>query len=179
MLLSTVLPCEEVLCQQQEVAVATVPLPRLCSSMTASEFWSLGSSSAEGTAIGWQRNLGTRFSMSITSDCLPRSYCNKQACSKGRHLERHLYLLTNREETIVQWFIIPQKGAKFCGKGKYYLNIICKAQVYPGAKNQRCAATTEMLWPEKMSQEFLLSGRVLGDQNVGVIASAICSNGND
>lgn len=50
MLLATVLPVERVPPQRRVVAAATAPFPKLCSSLAASEFLSLGSSSVEGIA---------------------------------------------------------------------------------------------------------------------------------
>lgn len=58
-------------------------------------------------------------------------------------------------------------------------NNICRAQVFPFANNQRHAANDRDATAWEDIAGIFLSGRALGDQNVGVIAGAICSNGND
>lgn len=56
-------------------------------------------------------------------------------------------------------------------------NRICRAQLYPFAKNQRHEANSSLF--ERRHHRNLFSGRVLDDQNVGIIAAAVCSKGND
>lgn len=51
--------------------------------------------------------------------------------------------------------------------------------MYTFAKNQRHAANSRDATAWEDIAGIFLSGRALGDQNVGVIATAICSNDND